>query len=80
MFEDYNSVAFNIHTGILFVLIFFTLYVAGPLWLLCLAVPPLRPIWPRPVVAQLITCAGGWLLIFTVLTLDPTTFTDWFLD
>jgi hypothetical protein len=80
MFEDYHSSAFRVHDHILGVWLIFSVYVAGPLWLLCLLIRPLRPAWPRPLVFQLVTLIGGWLLNCAVLTFDPTTFSAWFLD
>ena len=80
MFEDYHSTAFSIHEWVLIICLWFALFLAGPIWLVCLLVRSLRPAWPRTVAAQLLTCAGGWLAIFAVLTFDPTTFSAWFLD
>jgi len=53
--------------------------VAGPLWLLCLLIPPLRPEWPRGVVFQFLTMVIGALLMIAVLKFDPTTFSAWVL-
>ena len=77
MFEVYHSPAFDFHAGALFVFAASCLYAAGPLWLVCLLIPRLRPAWPRAVVLQLITAAIGWLLMLGVLTWDPTTFSAW---
>ena len=80
MIENYHSTAFSIHEWVLMICVWFSLFVAGPLWLICLLLRSLRPAWPRTVVSQLVTCAAGWLAIFAVLTFDPTTFSAWFLD
>jgi hypothetical protein len=80
MFEDYHSPAFHIHEVILGIWLHFAVYAAGPLWLLCLLIPRLRPTWPRPLLTQLCTFSGGWLLGWALLTFDPTTFSAWFLD
>jgi len=79
MSEDYHSPAFDVHAAILSFCGMFALYVAGPLWLLCLLVPPLRPEWPRGVVFQFLTMVIGALLMLAVLKFDPTTFTAWVL-
>ena len=80
MFEDYHSRTFDFHANTLGIFAAFCLYAAGPLWLVCLLIPQLRPAWPRAVVFQLITAVIGWLLMFGVLTFDPTTFSAWVLD
>lgn len=80
MFEDYHSPAFSIHEWTLIVCFWFAVFVAGPLWFVCLLIPSLSPAWPRTVFSQLLTCAVGWLVIVAVLTFDPTTFSAWFLD
>ena len=79
MSEDYHSSAFDVHAAILSFCGMFALYVAGPLWLLCLLIPPLRPEWPRGVVFQFLTMVIGALLMIAVLKFDPTTFTAWVL-
>ena len=80
MSESYHSSAFHLHEVIFGTWFVFSVYAAGPLWFLCLLIPPLRPSWPRPRVAQFFTLIGGWLLNCTVVTFDPTTFSAWFLD
>lgn len=80
MFEDYRTPVFDFHVQILLSFLSFALYGAGPLWLLCLLVRPLRPLRLHTAVAQLVLCAMGWVSIFGFLTFDPTTFSAWCLD
>jgi hypothetical protein len=80
MFENYSAPLFQAHFEILRLFLLATWFVAGPVWLLCLLVRPLRPHPPRIIAWQLATFAAGWLLIFAVILFDPTTFSAWFLD
>jgi hypothetical protein len=80
MFESYDAWAFRLHGDILQICLIFVILAAGPLWLVCLLIRPLRPSWPREAVSQLVTYAIGWLLILGTLAFDPTTFSEWILD
>jgi hypothetical protein len=79
MTEDYRTLGFRIHEWALIGILMFTVYVAGPLWLVFLFFRRLRLSW-RAHLAQLLAYGAGWLLIFLAGKYDPTTFTDWFLD
>ena len=57
----------------------FTVFAAGPLWMVCLCIKALRLPW-RVHLAQVLVYGLGWLLIFLAARCDPTTFTEWFRD
>ena len=80
MFEGYHSSAFHVHEIIFGSWLIFSVYAAGPLWLLCLLIPSLRPTRPHPRLTQFFTLIGGWLLNCAILRFDPTTLSAWFLD
>lgn len=79
-YENYRTTASILHMRALQQTLDFSVYFAGPLWLVCLLVPQLRPSTLRVIKAQLTTAGAGWLLIIGFLTLDPTTFSAWLLD
>jgi hypothetical protein len=78
--ENYQTPATILHMSVLERTLNFSVYFAGPLWLICLLVPQLRPSSRRVIKAQVTTAGVGWLLIIGFLTLDPTTFSAWLLD
>ena len=80
MTEDYQTWSFRMHEHVLMGCLIFSIYGAGPLWILCLLIRPLRPSGRSTVFAQLAVCALGWLLIFGFLKFDPTTYSSWLLD
>ena len=79
MFEDYQAPLFQIHWELVRAVLLFTWFGAAPLWLICLALRPLRP-RPWLIPYQFATFVAGYVLIFAVMTLDPTTFSAWFMD
>ena len=79
MVENYQTLAFRIHEGAFFVVMLFTVFAAVPLWVVFLCFRRLRLSW-RAHAAQALTYGLGWLVILVAGKLDPTTFTDWFLD
>jgi hypothetical protein len=80
IYENYQTPASLLHMRFLERTLDFSVYFAGPLWLLCLLVPQLRPSSRQVIKAQVMTAGLGWLLIIGFLTLDPTTFSAWLLD
>lgn len=79
MTEDYLTSAFQVHESILVAIMLFTIFGAVPLWGLLMCFRRLR-LSLRTHVAQAVTYGIGWLLILVAGKLDPTTFTEWFLD
>ena len=79
MTEDYNTVAFRIHMWAMTWILLFTVFAAGPLWMVFLCIKALRLPW-RVHLAQVLVYGLGWLLIFLAARCDPTTFTEWFRD
>ena len=79
MTEDYRTTAFRIHEHALIAVVLFTVYAAGPLWLLFLCFRGLR-LSRRTHATQAVVYGLGWLLIVLAGKYDPTTFTQWFLD
>ncbi len=80
IYENYRTPASLFHMRVLERTLDFSVYFAGPLWLICLLVPQLRPSSRGVIKAQVMTAGVGWLLIIGFLTLDPTTFSAWVLD
>lgn len=81
MFEKYQEPAsFQLHSLVLVLWSFFSVFAAGPIWLLCQFVGPLRPPSRQTSALQLATLLGGWVCMALVYNFDPTPFTDWFLD
>ena len=79
MTENYQTVAFRIHEGAFVIIMLFTVFAAVPLWGVLLCFRRLRLTW-RAHIAQALTYGLGWLVILVAGKLDPTTFTEWFLD
>lgn len=81
MFEQYPEPPLvQLHGWVLLLWGYFSVFAAGPLWLLCQFVQTLRPRSMRTIVWQLASLLGGWVCIFLFCEYDPTPFTDWFLD
>lgn len=80
VYENYRTPASVLHMQVLQKTLDFSAYFAGPLWLICLLVPQLRPSSSRIIKAQVMTAGVGWLLVIGFLTLDPMTFSAWLLD
>ena len=80
MSESYRTPASLLHMKILEWALDFSVYFAGPLWLICLLVPQFQPSSRRDILSQLAAAALGWVLIVAFFALDPTTFSAWLLD
>lgn len=80
IYESYRTSAFVLHMTILERVAYFSLYFAGPLWLLSLLVVPFDPPWRGILLSQLAVTILGWLLVVGFLALDPTTFSAWLMD
>lgn len=78
-FENYETPLFEIHELILLVIGIFAIYIAFPMFTLLLIPPSFRGPF-RYHARQILIFIMGWLLIIAAANLDPTTFTDWFLD
>ena len=79
MIESYQTKSYQFHELVVFLLGVLALYVAGPLWAVLVAIPKLRLSSKRHLL-QLAVFISGFVLIFLAAKLDPTTFTEWFLD
>ncbi|OYV05924.1 MAG: hypothetical protein CFE26_09045 [Verrucomicrobiales bacterium VVV1] len=79
MIENYDTKGYHYHEMLVFLLGIGALYVAGPLWAILVAIPKLR-LSPKRHLLQLAVFISGFVLIFLAAKLDPTTFTEWFLD
>jgi ABC-type branched-subunit amino acid transport system permease subunit len=79
MIESYDTKGYHYHEMLLFLLGVVALYVAGPLWAILVAIPKLR-LSPKRHLLQFTVFISGFVLIFLAAKLDPTTFTEWFLD
>jgi hypothetical protein len=79
MTEDYRTIPFRLHEYLLIGILLFSVYAAGPLWLVFLFFRRLR-LSRRVHIIQVAVYGFGWLLIFLASRYDPTTFTAWFLD
>ena len=77
--ENYLTSASILHMLVINMTFAFSVYCAGPLWVICLLVPVFRPS-SASIHQQLAVTAIGWLLIVGFLTLDPTPFSAWLLD
>ena len=78
MSEEFSSTAFTLHEWLTLRFAFITL-LALAAWLLMLLSRRLR----RPLkthLLQILTYVLGWLLVFLMISYDPTPFSDWFLD
>jgi membrane-bound acyltransferase YfiQ involved in biofilm formation len=80
MVEDYDSPIFRLHEWLLIGCLTFAYLIAAPLYLLCLAIPALRPAPLRVVLLQLAIWLLGWLLFIGLYHFDPTPFSAWFAD
>jgi hypothetical protein len=79
MAEDYQTFAFRAHEKVMMGIGLFAFYGAVPLWGCMLLFRRWRRGW-RVAMAQALLFAAGWGLIYLAASLDPTTFTAWFLD
>ena len=81
MFEQYREpLLFRIHCQLLVIWGLFSIFAAGPIWLLSQFMPALRPASSRARAGQLALLIGGWLSVVLFCNFDPTPFTDWLLD
>lgn len=79
MIESYDTKGYHYHQWLVFLVGIVALYAAGPLWAVLVAIPKLR-LSPKRHLLQLAVFISGFMLIFLAAKLDPTTFTEWFLD
>ena len=79
MTEDYHNVIFRIHEWVMIGILLFTVFAAGPLWLIFLCFRKLRLSWSVHL-TQALVYGLAWLLIYLAGQFDPTTFTEWFRD
>jgi hypothetical protein len=79
MWEDYRTPLAARHEGLIELVLFFTLFAAPAIWLICSILNFKRESHAAKI-NQLFLYAAGWLLIVLAGTLDPTTFTAWLLD
>lgn len=80
MVEDYQTPIFQLHQWVLIACLFFAYLVSAPAYLLCFAIPKLRPASARIVGLQLALWLTGWLLFYAAGKYDPTPFSAWFAD
>jgi hypothetical protein len=79
MVEDYKTFAFDVHEMILILVGYFAVFIALPLGLILVCFKRFRG--PMSLhIRQAATFVVGWALIVLFARLDPTTFTDWFMD
>lgn len=79
MVDKYTTPAFSFHTQAVIGLGLFTMYAAGPLWLLCLCFRRFR-VSARLHVMQAGVYAAGWGLVLAYVAWDPHRFVQWYLD
>lgn len=77
--ENYDTKGYHCHEWLVFLIGIGALYVAGPFWAILVAIQKLR-LSPKRQLLQLAVFISGFVLIFLAAKLDPTTFTEWFLD
>ncbi|MGI9241741.1 MAG: hypothetical protein ACR2RV_13145 [Verrucomicrobiales bacterium] len=78
MFENYDTNFYYAHGWLFLGLGFFALFLAAPLWLVGLKFPIFRtPKQTRFI--QLGLFGLGWVLFYLYVTIDPGSFTEWFL-
>lgn len=79
MWEDYRTVGFEMHQGVLIGVALFALYVAGPLWAVFVCIPRLRQSWGTHW-RQLAVYALGWCCVLAFIALDPYHIVTWWRD
>ena len=79
MTEDLHTLAFQWHDKLVGIWLLFSLFGAAPVWCICQFIP--SPGVPRQKIGtQVALFIAGWCATFILGYLDPTSFTEWFLD
>lgn len=79
MTEDLHTLAFQWHDKLVGIWFVFSIFGAAPVWCLCQFIPSSGA--PRQkTVRQAALFIAGWCTLFILGHLDPTSFTEWFLD
>lgn len=79
MVDKYTTAAFSFHTQAVIGLALFTMYGAGPLWLLLLCFRRVRAS-ARLHLLQAGIYLVGWGLVVGYMAWDPRRFVQWYLD